>query len=149
MKHTIYDSEDDAEGLYLTDEKENLCVDTEPSGILCIADLGLWNGRRPGYRMLEGRLDQVFKVIQGDFVKLYYDSEDDDLKMDDTHHDGTNHYLFREVREDRRIEELLDKVFDGTYTKSDLNRYTKPLGKYVRRIYGWKKAAKKAAKKEA
>lgn len=145
MKHTIYNSEDNAEGLNFEDERENLGVDTEPSGILCIADLGLWNGRRPAYRMLEGRLDQVFKVIQGEFVNLYYDSEDDDLKMDDTHHDGTNHYLFREVREGKNVEELLDKVFDGTYTQKDIDRYTKPLGKYVRRIYGWKKTAKKAA----
>lgn len=38
----------------LMDEKENLDIKTDHP-ILVIADLGLWNGRRPGYKILPSR----------------------------------------------------------------------------------------------
>ena len=37
-------------------------------------------------------------------------------------------------------------IYSEKATQEDIDKYTKPLGKYVRKVYGWKKTnAKKSA----
>lgn len=148
MEHIIYDSEKDTEGFDFEDEQANLDVELD-GGYGCmivIADLGLWDGRHKGYRMIAGlTVNVALGVFQGDSYKLVYDSDTDDVKGVDSHHDGTNYYTFREVRKGKDISELQDLIYSEKATQEDIDKYTKPLGKYVRRVYGWKKTKPKKA----
>lgn len=149
MEYIIYDSESDTEGIDFSYEQGKLNVELDGwyGCMIVIADLGLWDGRHKGYRMMGGRtLNMAFNAFQGNSYKLVYDSDTDDVKGVDNHHDGTNYYTFREVRKGRDISELQDLIYSERATQDDIDKYTKPLGKYVRRVYGWKKTkAKKAA----
>lgn len=148
MEHIIYDSEKDTEGFDFSDEQKNLNVEMDGGWgcMIVIADLGLWDGRHKGYRMMGGRtVNMAFSAFQGDYTKLVYDSDTDDLKGVDSHHDGTNYYTFREVRKGKDISVLQDLIYSEQATQEDIDKYTKPLGKYVRRVYGWKKTKPKKA----
>lgn len=122
----------------------NLNYDTERSNltmflsgnIICIADLGLWDGRRCGYRILSNNLNSIFDVGE-DTNKWYIDSLGD-IRCDAVHHDGTNYYLFRELKTDKDYEKFLDKLISGDATRKDITNYTKRLGDYIEEIYGCK-----------
>jgi hypothetical protein len=103
--------------------------------ILCIADLGLWTGRKSGYKALSNNLNSILSASVGDYYHLYYDGYN--IRAKDSHHDGTNYYLFRELKTDTNYQILLDKLYSGTATQADINRYTKSLRPYVKEIYGW------------
>ena len=95
---------------YLDDERMNLNIQLSEP-IILIADLGLWNGRHSG-----------------------------DLRCDDVHHDGTNHYLYRVFKNgttDQQQDNLEEKILSGTATRSDITRVTKRLGDEIGRVYGW------------
>lgn len=133
--------------LYYEDEKINLNKPLH-GRVLCIADLGLWNGRRSGYRIMGANLNEVLKAFQGDYCEVYFDGRN--ICATDTHHDGTNHYTFREIREDKNIDNLLGKLYNGTATSRDIATYTKSLAPYACEIYGWKYAyARKPNRKAA
>ena len=120
--------------MYFEDELINLDKEL-PGNILVIADLGLWNGRRPGYRELGNNLNNILKVAVGDYFTVYCDG--DDIRATDIHHDGTNHYLFRLIRDDENIDILKKKIFDDTFTTEDIEQYTISLAPFVKEIYGW------------
>ena len=119
---------------YRDDERMNLDVPTN-GRILAIADLGLWNGRKQGYRILKENVNSIFNI--GEDYSEYY-SDGYNIKATMTHHDGTNYILYRVIREDRHIQNLLDAIYNGEeITRQKLNYYTKSLHPYVRRVYGW------------
>jgi len=141
VEHIIFDnSSDDCENAesWRQDEMENLNV---PLGgkVVVVADLGLWCGRRNAYKVVGGtpNLNQILLQSQGDFYKVYYDDSDKEVKAEDTHHDGTNHYIFRELRTDVSTDGLWRILIDGGFTTEDLDRYTISLGTKVRDIYGF------------
>lgn len=148
MEYIIYDSENDTEGIDFSYEQGKLNVELDGGCgcVIVIADLGLWDGRHMGYRMMGGRtVNTAFGAFQGDFYKLVYDSDTDDVKGVDHHHDGTNYYTFREVRKGKDISELQDLIYSEKATQEDIDKYTKPIGKYVRKVYGWKRTRPKKA----
>lgn len=114
----------------------DLNVDTEGE-IIAIASMGLWNGRCSGYAILDkNNLKEILYCGNEDYNHLYYDGFNVYKKA--SHHDGTNHIMFREVRPDVDIEKLCDKIYNNEPTsKATLNRYTRSLGRYVKQIYGW------------
>lgn len=119
---------------YLDDERMNLNVPTN-GRILLIADLGLWNGRKQGYKILNNNVNSILDV--GEDYNEYY-SDGYNIKANCVHHDGCNRYLYRVIREDRNIQNLLDAIYNGEeITRQKLNYYTKSLEPYVRRVYGW------------
>jgi hypothetical protein len=121
---------------YIFDERANLnkIVDGR---ILVIADLGLWNGRRGGYKIIESRNIKDILYSDCDLVEWYGDGHN--IKCTAVHHDGRNHYLYRVIREDRNIDNLLDAIYNGEeITSSKLNYYTKSLYKNVANVYGWR-----------
>ena len=119
---------------YIDDERMNLDVTTD-GRILVIADLGLWYGRRQGYRILDGNVKNILSA-DVDYVEWYSDGYN--IKATATHHDGTNYYEYRVIREDRNIQNLLDAIYNGEeITRKKLNYYTRSLEPYVRRVYGW------------
>ena len=123
---------------YLDDERANLSV-VLPHAIICIADLGLWNGRRIGYKMIESRnISNCLYDNDCDYCTWYVDRYND-LRFIGTHHDGNNHYLYRELRDlsDKQMENFLDKLHTGELTGRDITRYTTNIGSHIQRVYGW------------
>lgn len=119
---------------YIDDERMNLDVTTD-GRILVVADLGLWYGRRQGYRILDGNVKNILSA-DVDYVEWYSDGYN--IKATAAHHDGTNYYEYRVIREDRNIQNLLDAIDNGEeITRKKLNYYTRSLEPYVRRVYGW------------
>ena len=116
----------------LDDERNNLNREL-PGNILVIGDLGLWYGRRQGYRILGNNLNSFFSVSSGSFWGDGYN-----IRSEEAHHDGTNHYLFRLIRPEKNPRPLLDAICSGkTISLAMLNRYTKSLYPYVASVYGW------------
>ena len=123
---------------YLDDEKVNLDMEL-PHEIICIADLGRWNGRCMGYKMIEsGNIADCLWDPECDYCKWYVDRYND-LCFSGAHHDGTNHYLYRELRDlsDKQMENFLEKLHTGKLTRRDIRRYTKSVGIHVNKVYGW------------
>lgn len=130
----------------LSCECQNLDIQTK-NPILAIADLGLWHGRRQAYRVLTRNVNAIFGVTCGDYVTFYADAYN--VHCDDTHHDGTNHYTFRELRgSEEECGPLIDAIYSGRKISSSLlNRYSKSLLPHVAKVYGWPCASLARAQK--
>ena len=123
---------------YLDDEKVNLDMEL-PNPIICIADLGRWNGRCMGYKMIEsGNIADCLWDGECDYCTWYVDRYND-LCFSGAHHDGTNRYLYRELRDlsDKQMENFLEKLHTGRLTRRDIRRYTTSVGIHVNKVYGW------------
>ena len=123
---------------YLGDEKMNL---NQPIGgtMLVIADLGLWDGRRSGYR-------EIRDAKLSDCLDYRYDSaewyvtRDGELCGTQAHHDGTNYYVYRKVKDDVTEDALADlelMLYNGDATQADIDRVTEKLGGQVAQVYGY------------
>ena len=107
-----------------------------PTDVVCIADLGLWNGRCRAHRIYEKpKLDELFYAGHDIEEAEWYVDEYNDLRCDAHHHDGTNHYLYRQMRPDigpTAFENFHNKLLNGQMTRKDLNHYTIALGPIVK-----------------
>lgn len=131
-------------GEYLEDERLNLNI-PHSQPILIIADLGLWYGRRIGYKEIESGNIKDCLYSRYDYTTWYLD-EHGEFCCDDIHHDGTNHYRYRVFKDgtDEAQRQLLEeKIFLGEYTEADLDRYTQSLGKEIAQVYGWEISTEK------
>ena len=123
---------------YLDDEKVNLDIEL-PNPIICIADLGRWNGRCMGYKMIEsGNIADCLWDGECDYCEWYVDRYND-LIFTGVHHDGRNNYLYRELRDlsDKQMDNFLEKLHTGKLTRRDIRRYTTSVGIHVNKVYGW------------
>ena len=123
---------------YLDDERTNLSVYI-PNGILVIADLGLWDGRRHGYK----------EIISGNIADCLYDSDcvycewycdKYDFRFTGSHHDGTNHYIYRTWADglsEAQKDTYLEKLYNGKDTHEDMLKYTRSIRPYIADVYGW------------
>lgn len=119
---------------YLWDERSNLNKKID-GRILILGDIGRWNGRTNGYRVLDNNIASILET-DCDFCKWYSDGYN--IRFKGHHHDGTNYYEYRVIREDRNIENLLNDIYDGKeISRKKLNYYTKSLHPYVAEVYGW------------
>lgn len=106
-----------------------------PNDVICIADLGLWDGVHHAFRIFDApTLDELF--ISGRDIEEaeWYIDEYNDLRCNAHHHDGTNRYLYRQIRSEigptaRR--NFYDKIQSHTLTRKDINHYTLPIGQIV------------------
>ena len=121
--------------MWFEDEQSNLYKNLD-GRILCIADMGLWNGRRTGYKILGNNLNEILTAGIGcDEKEVYCDSYN--VYAHGYHHDGSNSVEFREIREDRNIENLLNKLYNNEeVTRKEINYYTRSLKPYIKQIYG-------------
>ena len=128
----IYDWMVEENWYYLDAERMNLNKELDGS-ILILADLGLWNGRKRGYKIVEKKNLNAILNFDFDYAEFYGDGYN--IRGTEVHHDGTNYYIFREIREDRNIHKLLDDIYyDKEISKSKLNYYTKSLYSRVKDI---------------
>ena len=95
--------------------------------IIQLASVGTYRGRRRGVNILNGNLRSILYAGQGDFYKLYYTAQG--VYARDIHHDGTNYYEFREIKDGVNIDNYIDKFLAGKDTARDKTRYTKSLVK--------------------
>lgn len=65
---------------------------------LVVADLGLWDGRHAGGRII-GSLLSVLRECANDCNDVKYEIKDDDLVITGPHHDGINIYTVKYVTE--------------------------------------------------
>lgn len=125
-------------------ERQNLSSINYPQEIVIFADLGLWHGRVPAYKKMHtARLSEVLCrgfCTDWSHMKWWVDAYGN-LRAEETHHDGTNKYLFRifkdSVSEDTETL-VLNKWERGAGTKDDITRYTRRIGKEIADVYGWK-----------
>jgi hypothetical protein len=148
MTHIIYDnvntgnlSEEELdylENYAFDDELANLKVPTEGQ-IIAIASMGLWSGRVQGYKLGSRMLSDTLTIGNEDYIQLYYDGFN--VRKTAHHHDGTNYILFREFKpglSDASKENFINKVYSGeTIDNATLNRYTRSLKRYIKKVYGW------------
>lgn len=125
---------------YFHDEQLNLNIPTE-GRIIAIADLGLWNGRRMGYKLKDEKNIRACLSFDADcgYGEWWVDSHNN-LCSRQTHHDGTNFLLYREVKPEITSDQLDNfcwKIYEGKATAKDITRYTRSLGKRIKNVYGW------------
>lgn len=137
-EQAIYEWMVETNGEYLSDERVNLNIQLSQP-IIVIGDLGRWNGRVMGYKMIDSGNIKDCLYSDTDFTEWYVDRYGD-LRADAVHHDGTNHYLYRVFKEgvtESQIERLQEKIYMGKATRADITRVTKRLGDEIGRVYGW------------
>ena len=134
---------------WLADERSNLDIDIGTE-IICIADVGRWNGRHRGYKLIRsGNIKDCLHLSDdcGEGV-FYVDEADKDLHCTEHHHDASNYLRFRAFRKgitDRQRDFLLESLYCTTDSCEDLiHKYTKPIGPAIAKVYGWKLKAKPA-----
>ena len=133
----LYDIASDLNNIYLEYERVNLDIDI-PSGIIAIADLGLWFGRRTGYKEIGDNISNC----------LYYNTDEAEFWVDShgvfhasmSHHDCTNFVVFKAWKDgvtDEQKENMLDALYCGKCTERMLRRYTRNIGGDIAKVYGW------------
>lgn len=118
------------------DEISNLDMFLE-GNILLIADLGLWNGRKSGYRIIDNNVGNILSSLSEGEIEYFADTQTKQVKAVQHHHDGTNYITFREIKPGVNIDNLTEKIYNGTYTQKDISRYTRSLYPHVAKVYGW------------
>ena len=105
--------------------------------VLAIASIGRWIGRVSGYRILNNNLNEVVKASIGcDEKHVYCDKYN--VHAEGYHHDGKNYVEFREIREDKDIKVLLNKLYrNEPVSRADIRKYTKSLRPKVKEVYGF------------
>lgn len=123
---------------YLDDERMNLNIQLSQP-IIMIGDIGRWNGRVMGYKMIDSGNIKDCLYADTDYTEWYVDKYGD-FRADAAHHDGTNHYLYRVFKDgvsDTQIENLKDKIYMGKATRADITRVTRRLGDEIAAVYGF------------
>lgn len=121
---------------WIDDERDNLNIKT--NGIIAIAGLGLWNGCRIGYKEIGDNISDCL-YTDCDYAEWYVDSYGH-FKCDASHHDGTNHIIYKEWKDgvtEEQKQMVMDKIYMGTCTERILRRYTNNLGYKIAKVYGW------------
>lgn len=127
---------------YLEDERANLNIPV-PEGIITIADLGLWNGRKRGYLRFDHQniSDCLVPRCDGMSSNEFFVDGRWNLRHTEIHHDGTNHYLYRAWKPgitDTQKDALRVALYENSKSVDRMiSRYTKPLGKEIANVYGW------------
>lgn len=124
--------------MYLDDERANLNKQTE-GRIIAIADLGFWNGRSMGYKLLNHNVNSCLQFEKScDYAEFYCDRYN--LKSTQYHHDGTHYITYREFKPNissDQADNFCWKLYNGKVTQKDITRYTRSLRPYVNKVYGW------------
>lgn len=124
--------------MMIYDDEEVMLSQTLEEDIVVIADMGLWNGRVTGGKVVGDNLNCILNSFGCDDVEVYTDSYN--VKSTGYHHDGRNYHLFRMIKptlSDTQRENFIDKLERGILTDRDITKYTKSLRPYVKEIYGF------------
>ena len=122
----------------LEEERDNLNI-LVSGEILAIADVGLWRGRRTGYKEITSRRisDCLYSERDTEWATWWVDGRGD-LCAEFIHHDGTNYVTYREWKEgvsETQKENLKVKLMQGEATRKDITRKTRKLGDRIAAVY--------------
>ena len=96
--------------------------------VIAVANVGLWNGRKDGIKVLQGFEDVMDFMTRYDEFKIYIDRYN--IKGIGHHHDGTDYLTFREVHP-RYFRDDIEDIFlsyDG-----DVDRFVKNCTRSLRK----------------
>lgn len=135
---------EDQASLWRDDEICNLRIRIS-NPILVIADLGLWSGRKTGYKLLRGCfVSDILCAASRDSNAYTVYADAYNVRAEDSHHDGTNCYLFRElIGPESRCLPLLDAIYSGKDYTALMRRYSRSILPYVAGVYGWPVAGRR------
>lgn len=124
----------------LEDEAGNITFHERKHGYkyyIVLADLGLWNGRFDGGKIIRGLWKSISECFE-DYNEIYQEGKR--LKVKAIHHDGTNYFQIRELT-DRGLEymrrneyhlsdrELHQRLFKDSHYSHEVSLFNT--------IYGW------------
>ena len=131
---------EDTNDMFLDDERSNVEFYEKQYGAktyVVLADLGLWNGRAEGGKIIKGLWNAISKCFE-DYNHIYEYRRR--LYVDAIHHDGTNHFQIKELTpvgidymenhpymSDR---ELHQRLFKDSHYSHEVTIFKK--------MYGWK-----------
>lgn len=118
----------------LSDERMNL--DKQIEGVvIAFADLGLWDGRRQGYKILGHNINGILSVSEDD-NEWYGDGFN--IRGSLSHHDGTHYVLYRVAKDIDEAERIGEMIYNREIDEAGFRKKTRSLYPYVAEIYGWK-----------
>lgn len=124
---------------YLSDEQANCNIRTD-GRIIAIANLGFWDGRRIGYKLLGHNVKDCLQFEKDcGYAEFYCDRYN--LCSTQHHHDGSHCITYREFRPgitSDQADNFCWKLYEGKATQKDITRYTRSLKPYVNKVYGWR-----------
>lgn len=120
-------------GIYLEDERRNLDVNVD-GVIIAFADLGLWKGRRKGYKIYKSNISDIL-YSECDGAEWYGDGYN--IRGDFSHHDGRNHVLYRVAKDMVEAARIAETIYNGEMDEEQFRRRTRSLYPYVAKVYGW------------
>ena len=126
----------DLERFWFEDVRDEL-KNVSEGEVIAIADIGRWNGRCGGYKIIKSLEDILYSEC--DYEKVYVDSNGD-IRKDESHHDGSNSILYRYWKDglsEEQKENFLGKIYNGEVTQKDITRYTRKAGVGIANAYGW------------
>ena len=122
---------------YLDDERMNLNIYTQ-GRIVCIAEVGLWDGKHSGYKLYDHNIKDCLQFFSDcDYADFYLDRYD--FRCDQTHHDGSIFGIFRELKpslSSNQVNNFLWKIYQGKVTQKDITRYTNSLNERIKKVLG-------------
>lgn len=127
---TVYD--------YLEDERMNLDIKLEDE-IIVIGDIGRWNGRVRGYKLISSGNIKDCLADECDYCTWYCDRYN--FRFKGAHHDGNNYYLYRQLRPELTYEQrdnFLWKLAHEHVSDRTIRRYTKSIRPEIAKVYGWR-----------
>ena len=129
-ENDLWERANDDKQIELDDLEEVLAGIGIKGKAVAIADLGLWNGRHRGVKILNDSLDSIFQLLESyDDYEIYVD--DKDLQIIGHHHDGTNYITIRSFKE-KITEEQEDDFESLFYTEEGANKYQ--IGYYTESV---------------
>ena len=133
-EQTIIEAIYEDDELVYGEEKETLDKILDGK-ILVIVDLGRWNGRHNGYKVLGNNLNEVMTNFNNDDMHVFCDGKD--VRAEAMDHDGTSYFLFREIKDSANIDRLLGAIYNNEdISRQKLSYYTRSLAPYVNSAYG-------------
>lgn len=139
-EETLQQYIDDTNNCYLEDVQEEITFYERKNGqkqYIVLADLGLWNGRFDGGKIITGLCNAISQCFE-DYNEIY--EEGGQLKVTAHHHDGTNYFQIKELTErgeeyaerhkwDMSDRELHQKLFNDSHYSRNVRAF--------KEIYGW------------
>ena len=121
--------------VFLDDERSNLNKEVD-GYIMAFCDLGFWNGRRNGAKLVGTNVKDILNTSYGcDYTTFYCDPHN--VKFDGSHHDGSHYLFFRVAKDKDAAERLANKIAYHDMTEEEFRKATRSLRPYVAKVYGW------------
>ena len=118
---------------YLYDERANLDVEVD-GWIVAFGVLGLWDGNHNAGCTFGNKVKNILKS-ECEYIDWYCDRYN--VRCRASHHDGTNHYLYRVAKDREQAKRLVDAIAYEGMTEEEFRKSTKSLRPYVAKVYGW------------